>query len=168
MFTYYHQQRVRYSETDQMGYVYYANYGFYYEQARAEAVRFLGIAYKDIEASGIITPVTRMNIKYIQPAFYDELLTIKTIISEMPNRMMTIHYEIYNEKNQLINKADTSMIFADAITKQMKTAPACLIEKLEPYFEKSGNDKHEEFHQVLAEALRASDKHHISSYRKTG
>lgn len=72
MFIYNYQLRVRYSDTDQMGYVYYCNYSNYFEQARAEAIRSLGIAYKDIEAEGIIIPVTWLNIKFINPAFYDD------------------------------------------------------------------------------------------------
>ena len=135
MFTYNHQLRVRYSDTDQMGYVYYGNYGNYFEQARADAVRSLGIVYKDIEAAGIIIPVTRLNIKFIQPAFYDEMLTIKTSIPEMPHRSMLFKYEIYNEKNKLINKAETHMVFADTHTKLLVTAPALLLEKLKPFFE---------------------------------
>jgi acyl-CoA thioester hydrolase len=154
MFIYYHQQRVNYSETDQMGYVYYANYGYYYEQARAEAIRFLGVSYKDIESAGIITPVTRMSVKYIQPAHYDELLTIKTSFPDMPGRMLTIEYKIYNEKNKLINEAHTQMAFADVKSKQLVTAPAMLIEKLKPYY--------------LTKTTQKVIGHHVHDYAKTG
>lgn len=139
MFVYYHQQRVNYSETDQMGCVNYANYGFYYEQARAEAIRFLGVTYKDLEESGIITPITRMNIKYIQPAFYDEVLTVKTIFAEMPKRILRINYQIFNERKLLINQGDTDMIFAQLDNRQLTSAPVYLLEKLQPFFENNAH-----------------------------
>ena len=134
MFVYDHQLRVRYGDTDQMGYVYYGNYGYYYEQARAEAIRAGGITYKEIEASGTMMPITRMTTKYIQPAYYDELLTIKTIIPYMPGRIIVFQYEVYNERKELINEGETHLIFMDINTKKIKTAPPILIEKLKPYF----------------------------------
>ena len=134
MFTHDYQLRVRYGDTDKMGYVYYGNYGYYYEQARAEAIRASGVTYKGIEDSGTMMPITRMNIKYIQPAFYDELLTIKTIIPEMPGRLITFKYEVYNSDMVLINEGETQLIFIDIITKKVKSVPPILVEKLKPYF----------------------------------
>lgn len=134
MFTYQHQLRVRYGDTDQMGYVYYGNYGYYYEQARAEALRSLGITYKEIEDSGTMMPITRMNIKYIQPARYDELLTIKTSVPQLPNRLILFTYEIWNEKKQLINEGETQLIFIDVLSQKIKTAPDLLLDKLKPCF----------------------------------
>jgi acyl-CoA thioester hydrolase len=117
-----------------MGYVYYGNYGYYYEQARSEAIRWAGISYKEIEDSGTMMPITRMNIKYIRPAYYDELLTIKTTISEMPNRLILFTYQVFNEKSELINEGETQLAFIDAATKKMKSAPEVLIQKLKPFF----------------------------------
>jgi len=134
MYIYNHQIRVRYGDTDQMGYVYYGNYAYYYEQARAEAIRARGITYKEIEASGTMMPITRMSTKYIGPAYYDELLTVKTILPHLPNRIITFHYEVLNEKNQLVNEGETQLIFMDANTRKIKTAPAFLIEVMKPYF----------------------------------
>ena len=134
MFTYHHQIRVRYGDTDQMGYVYYGNYGYYYEQARAESIRSIGISYKELEDTGVMMPITRMNIKYIQPAFYDELLTIKTFVPHLPNRIIVFNYEVFNTKDVLINEGETHLAFIDAVTKKMKSAPDLLIEKLKPCF----------------------------------
>lgn len=134
MFTYQHQIRVRYGDTDQMGYVYYGNYGYYYEQARSEAIRSIGISYKQIEDSGTMMPITRMNIKYIRPAYYDELLTIKTTVPSLPHRLILFTYEVYNEKNELINEGETQLAFIDAVTKKLKTAPAILLEKMSPFW----------------------------------
>lgn len=135
MFVYNHQLRVRYGDTDQMGYVYYGNYGYYYEQARSEAIRSLGFSYKELEDAGVMMPITRMNIKYIQPALYDDLLTIKTTVAEMPHRLITFSYEIFNGKNVLINEGETQLIFVDAKTRKIKTAPDILIQKIKQFFE---------------------------------
>jgi acyl-CoA thioester hydrolase len=134
MFSYTHQLRVLYGDTDQMGYVYYGNYGHYYEEARAEAIRSMGITYKQLEESGTMMPITRLNIKYIGPAHYDELLTIKTIIPHLPNRIIVFQYEVMNEKDVLINKGETHLTFIDMKTKRVRTAPSLLIAKLKPYF----------------------------------
>jgi acyl-CoA thioester hydrolase len=134
MFSFEYQLRVRYGDTDQMGYVYYGNYGYYYEQARSEAIRSLGFTYKQLEDSGIMMPITRMNIKYIGPALYDDLLTIKTIIPQLPHRLITFQYEIRNEKGQLINEGENQLIFIDAQTRKVCSAPELLISSLQPYF----------------------------------
>jgi acyl-CoA thioester hydrolase len=117
-----------------MGYVYYGNYAYYYEQARAEAIRSLGFSYKDLEELGTMMPITRMNIKYIKPALYDELLTIKTIVPTMPHRIIIFEYEVYNEKKELINEGENHLIFLDTITRKIKTAPEILTVSLKPYF----------------------------------
>jgi acyl-CoA thioester hydrolase len=74
------QMRVRYAETDQMNVVYYGNYAQYFEVGRVEATRNLGLTYKDMEASGVIMPVVEMHVRYLRPATYDDLLTVKTIL----------------------------------------------------------------------------------------
>jgi acyl-CoA thioester hydrolase len=117
-----------------MGYVYYGNYAHYYEEARSEAIRALGMPYKEMEMGGIMLPITRMNIKYIGPAYYDELLTVRTILTEMPNRFILFKYEIYNEAAKLINEGETQLIFLDASTRKMLHAPTFLTDKLKAYF----------------------------------
>jgi|APTNR8051073442_1049403.scaffolds.fasta_scaffold37501_2 acyl-CoA thioester hydrolase len=134
MFTHEIQIRVRYGDTDKMGYVYYGNYPYYYEIARAEAIRALGVSYKSIEDLGIAMPVTRMNIKYIQPAFYDDLLTIKVTIPDLPGRIITFMYKVFNEAGKRLNDGESSLIFLDTKTNLVTRAPEVLIEKLKPFF----------------------------------
>ena len=136
MFIYNHAIRVRYVDTDQMGYVYYGNYARYYEETRAEAIRSLGMPYKELELGGIMLPITRMNIKYIAPALYDELIMVKSWVPEMPNRFIMFKYEIFNENGKLINQGETQLVFVDATTRKMAHAPDFLIDKLKPYFQK--------------------------------
>ncbi|MFZ4739584.1 MAG: acyl-CoA thioesterase [Bacteroidales bacterium] len=103
--------RVRYAETDKMGYVYYGNYAQYYEVGRVEALRFLGVSYKALEDKGVMLPVVHLNINFKKPAFYDDELTIRTIIKEMPDTKMKFYYEIYNDNKLLINQGETILVF---------------------------------------------------------
>ena len=88
--------RVRYSETDKMGFCYYGNYASYFEVARVEALREKGISYKELEDAGILLPVTHFEIKYFQAAKYDELLEIKTQITLLKGVRIAFAYQTYN------------------------------------------------------------------------
>ncbi|MEC5142826.1 thioesterase family protein [Chitinophaga sp. 212800010-3] len=130
--------RVRYGETDQMGYLYYGNYGLYYEVGRAEAIRELGFSYKELEDQGVIMPVAELHVKYLRPAYYDDLITVKTILKELPkSSKIQFHSELYNEKNELLNVGVTTLVFLDAKTKQKAGLPAELKKRLEPFFEQA-------------------------------
>lgn len=120
-----------------MGYVYYGNYAYYYEQARAESIRHLGITYRELEDSGIIMPITRMSIKYSKPAYYDELLQVKVIVPEKPGRLIRFLYEVFNEKGELINEGETILTFVTVANNRVTTTPSPLMEKLLPFFNKS-------------------------------
>ena len=129
------QIRVRYGETDQMGYLYYGNYAQYYEVGRAELIRSVGFTYKLMEEKhGIMMPVTSMNIRYIRPALYDELLTIRTSLRHLPDQFITFHYEIFNEKGKLVNGATVRLCFMDIETKRRITTPEYLRKELDRYF----------------------------------
>ena len=126
--------RVRYSETDQMQYVYYGNYAQYFEVARVEAMRYLGVSYKTMEQRGVIMPVLELNVKYFRPARYDDLLTIKTNIPKLPEVKIFFEYEVYNEANTLLVKGATTLVFVDTVTGKPVEAPEMLMEKIGPYF----------------------------------
>jgi len=108
--------RVRYAETDNMGFVYYGNYAVYYEIARTELIRNLGLSYKEMEEDGIFLPVNLMEIKYIKSAKYDDLLTVKTIVEKEPSLRMVFRHEIYNQNNELINIGKVSLVFINSET----------------------------------------------------
>jgi len=135
MFVHETKIRVRYGETDQMGFVYYGNYAQYYEIGRVEAIRHLGIPYRSMEEKGILLPVLEVKAKYIAAATYDELLTVKSIINELPNRTITFNVEIYNERQKHIHSAEVRLIFLNAETKRPIKAPQALIDKLKNYIE---------------------------------
>lgn len=105
------QVRVRYAETDQMGYVYYGNYATYYEVARVEALRTLGLSYKELEEKGVMMPVLENRSKFLLPGKYDELLTVKVSILKMPAVKIIFNYDIYNESDQLIHEGETTLAF---------------------------------------------------------
>ena len=126
--------RVRYGETDRMGYVYYGNYAEYFEVARVEALRELGMNYKDMEDSGIMLPVYTFNVKYMKPAYYDDLLTIKTSIKEIPKTRITFSHEIYNEKSELLNIGEVTLAFIDTKTNKPIGAPENFLEKIRKYY----------------------------------
>jgi acyl-CoA thioester hydrolase len=126
--------RVRYAETDQMGYVYYGNYAMYYEVGRVESLRKLGISYKELEEMGVMMPVLENHSKFIAPARYDDLLRIVTTIREKPGVRIKFEYEIFNEENKLINRGETLLVFIDKQTNRPCRPPHAMEAVLEPYF----------------------------------
>ena len=126
--------RVRYAETDQMGYVYYGNYATYYEVARVETLRSLGLSYKLLEQEGIMMPVVENKSKFIRPGKYDDLLTIKVLIEEMPLKKITFKYEIYNEQEKLINLGETILAFVNMKNGRAIDVPRAISILLKPFF----------------------------------
>jgi len=126
--------RVRYGETDRMGYVYYGNYAQYFEVARVEALRKLGMSYKELEDGGILLPVYNFSIKFIQPAYYDDLLTINTYIKKLPSASIHFDYETINSNGDVINQADTTLVFINKGTNKPQKAPSDFMEMLSPFF----------------------------------
>jgi acyl-CoA thioester hydrolase len=142
MFTSTTQIRVRYGETDQMGYLYYGNYALYYEVGRAEAIRQLGFTYRELEEMGTMMPVSELNVQYFRPALYDDLITVKTILKELPeSSKIQFHSELYNEAGQLLNKGVTTLIFYDPKEKKRAIMPNELHSRLAPFFESKDTDK---------------------------
>lgn len=126
--------RVRYAETDQMGFVYYGNYATYYEVTRVEALRSLGISYKILEENGVLMPVLENWSKYIRPAKYDDLLNIKLFLKEMPAMRITFEYEVFNEDKKLINLGSTTLVFLDKLSGKPIQVPDVVQDVLKPYF----------------------------------
>lgn len=117
------QVRVRYAEADRMGYVYYGNYAIYFEVARTEMLRSLGFTYKDWEDSGIILPVREMHIRYHAPALYDDLLTVRTIIKELPAARISFFHEIFNEDGEMLCSGNLDLVFIGRDTGRPTRAP---------------------------------------------
>ena len=126
--------RVRYSDTDQMGYVYYGRYASYYEVARVELFRSLGFSYKNLEEEGIGMPVINMDTKYLLPIKYDEEIIIKTRIEELPSSKIIFYYDIFNKENNLANSAKTTLTFINLSSKKPVRIPKELLELIKNKF----------------------------------
>jgi acyl-CoA thioester hydrolase len=130
------QIRVRYAETDQMGVVYHGNYFPYFESSRAESIRQLGFTYVDMEKMGVIMPIVEIHCRYLRPALYDDLLTIKAILKELPvHHKVEFHHEVYNEKKELLATGRVTLYLMESATMKRTVMPVQLLEKLQPYFE---------------------------------
>lgn len=135
MFTTEIQIRVRYAETDQMNVVYYGNYAQYFEVARVESFRKIGFVYKEMEAAGIIMPVVEMNTKFLRPAHYDDLLTIRTILRELPvDHRVVFEQEVYNQEKKLLTLGKVTLYFVKIGTFEKTHIPSHLKEVLSKYF----------------------------------
>ena len=129
------QIRVRYAETDQMGYVYHGNYAAYFEVARTEAFRQLGIRYRDLEGQGVGMPVGELHTRFRRPARYDDLLTVKVLLRELAvGSRVNFEYELYNETGNLLTTGNTLMVFVNSSTGRPVPVPDSIREKLAPYF----------------------------------
>lgn len=126
--------RVRYGEADMMGYLYYGYYSFYYEQARVETMRSLGISYKRMEELGFLLPVRDLHIKFIKPAFYDDVLRIKTTIKKMPTVRHDFSYEMFSPQGELINEAETTLVYLDKETRKLVSCPEFVKQLMQPHF----------------------------------
>ena len=135
MFEHSTKLRVRYGETDQMGYMYYGNYAEFYEVGRVEMLRSLGLTYAGMEASGIMMPVLEMKSKYLKPARYDEQITVKVIMDKMPGVKIHFRYELYNEKEEMIHQAETLLVFVNMTNNRPCLPSADFLDKLKPFFE---------------------------------
>lgn len=129
MYTHSHKLRIRYGETDQMGYCYYGNYAQFLEIGRVETLRSLGTSYKEIEDSGFMLPVVELNVKYLKPCYYDDLITIKTTITKKPSLKIEFDYEIFNEKNELLTTAYTRLVFVNKDNMKPCLGPKDLLDK---------------------------------------
>jgi len=135
MLTHNIQIRVRYGETDQMGYVYHGNYAQYFEMGRVEWLRNLGVSYKRMEDSGIMLPVLKLNINYLNPAKYDDLLTLQTTLLKKPTVRIEFDFKLYNEQKELLTEGYTSLVFINMEKNKPTRTPNYILEKTNPLFD---------------------------------
>jgi acyl-CoA thioester hydrolase len=135
MFTHTTKLRVRYGETDQMGYMYYGNYAEFFEVGRVEMLRSLGLTYRWMEETGTMMPVLELKCRYLKPALYDEEISIKVTMEKMPGVKIHFKYELFNEKQDLIHVGETLLAFINMNTNRPSLPPQQFLDKLKPYFE---------------------------------
>lgn len=122
--------RVSYSETDQMGVVYHGNYAKYFELGRTEWLRSLGVTYKDMEANGIMLPVISLNLKFLKSAFYDEVITVETILKKKPVVKIEFDYVIRNENKDILCTGNTVLAFIDMKTNKPMKCPDDILDRI--------------------------------------
>lgn len=130
--------RIRYSEVDPSGFVYNSHYATFYEVGRTASIRQMGLSYKEIEERGIVMPLIYQNMRFYSPAFYDDLLTIKVIIKEMPKARITFFYEIYNEAGKKLNTGENALAFIDKKTHRLLRAPSWFVDLCQKEVERRG------------------------------
>ena len=136
MYLYETTVRVRYAETDKMGYLYHGNYAQYYELGRVEMIRSIGLSYRDLEeVVGVGMPVMTMDTRFVRPAFYDDKLTIKTLVKKMPEDYLRFNVEIFNQDDKLVNSAKVKLCFIDIKTKERVKCPEALLSRMRPHFQ---------------------------------
>lgn len=133
-FSYATKLRVRYGETDQMGYCYYGNYASYFEVGRVEAMRSLGMSYRSLEEAGIMLPVSHFEVDYLRPALYDDELTITTCITELKGPRLFFEYTIENEQNELVAKAKTTLVFVAKATMRPIAPPESFVNLIQQHY----------------------------------
>ena len=125
--------QVRYDEVDKMGYVYHGNYARYYHISRTELLRKVGISDSELESQNIIIPVIEMNIRYIKPVFYDDFITIRTRLLELPEIRMRFQHEVINQHGEVINVASSILVFVDSTTRKPMRVPGIVRSKIDLY-----------------------------------
>jgi acyl-CoA thioester hydrolase len=122
--------RVMYPDTDQMGSVHHSNYAKYYETARWELFRSLGISYRSVEDSGYMLPVTRMSSRFLKPIHYDDVLTMKTTLKSIKGARLWFTYKLYNANQELVNEAETDLAFVHRDTWKPCIAPDYVVKAI--------------------------------------
>ncbi|MBK6363228.1 MAG: acyl-CoA thioesterase [Saprospiraceae bacterium] len=127
--------RVTYSDTDMMGYLYYGNYARLYEIGRVETMRSLGILYKELEeVHKIMMPVVSVDARFYKPAKYDELLTVRTILEDIPTKLIVFKNEIFNSENVLIHSAIVKLFFIEMNSNTRISCPEWMAKMIKLYF----------------------------------
>lgn len=134
MYSFDYTYRIRYADIDQMGYMYYGNYAKLYEIGRVEALRSLGLRYRDLEETGVIMPVYENKSRYIAPAKYDDLVTIRVIIKELPKVRIIFNYEIFDENQTLLHTGETTLVFLKTANNRITVCPKEITDRLLSFF----------------------------------
>ena len=125
--------KVRYCETDQMGLVHHGSYINYLEEARISWISNLGFSYSEMEKSGIILPVSKLNISYLKPVYFDDDLVVNVELAGMPTSRLIFNYTIKNN-NEVVVKGNTVLAFLNKETKRPVRCPDYMLEKVTPLF----------------------------------
>lgn len=128
--------RVRYADTDKMQFVYNGKYFEYFEVGRTELLRSAGMAYSAIESEGYQLPLIEAGIKFIQPAYYDDIVEIEAFITDINTPKVHIQYIVRRQKtDEILAEGFTTHVFINVETKKAVRPPKIYLDVLKPYFE---------------------------------
>ncbi len=132
--------RVRYSETDKMGYVYYGQYLTYFEIARAELVRRLGVPYSEMEETfGYLLPVVEAHVEYKAPARYDDMLVVRTYLKRKPGVKIRFDHEVERSDGVLVAVGYTILAFLKAPERKPARPPLYFMQAVDKYWDDGEN-----------------------------
>lgn len=134
MITHETQFRVPYGDVDRMGFFYHSHYVELFDMGRTELMRSIGLSNAEIEAGGVMLPVLKVEVEYRNPAYYDDLLTVRTTLCEMPGVRIKFDYEVLRENGERITTGAVTLAFMHAGTKSACRPPKVLLERLAPFF----------------------------------
>ncbi len=124
------KMRTWYVETDQMGIIHHSNYIRYFEAARCDFMRSLGLSYAEVEARGIMMPILDVASHYISPLYFDEEITIKVSLYEEPKVRIEFHYEVINSKGKVANIGTTTLGFMHSDSRRPTRVPEWFLEMI--------------------------------------
>ena len=122
-----------------MGVAYHSHFVVWFEAARGDLIRSLGLSYRDVEKMGVMMPVAELQIKFMRPAFYDDLLRVVVTVNELPERRLKTEYEVFNEKDELLCTGMVILAFINSETRRPVPAPPFFLDVFKKQ-ESSGNE----------------------------
>jgi len=134
MFSHSTKIRIAYGHTDKMGFLFHGHYPHFFSVARTEAIRSLGMSYKQLEDRGIIMPVAKLQMHFIRPAAYDDVLRFETTVRLLEKDRISFHYNVFKEDERICTRATVNLVFMDAKIHERVNMPDELMNKLSPYF----------------------------------
>ncbi|MFT4771852.1 MAG: acyl-CoA thioester hydrolase [Cryomorphaceae bacterium] len=123
--------RVRYSETDRMGYMYYGNYAAWFEVGRVELLRSLGLTYRKMEDEGVILPVRDFTVRYFKPVKYDDEVYLKTTLTDLSGAKITFDFVLEDADGDKLCTSTIVLVFCDKISGRPTRAPEKLVNALD-------------------------------------
>jgi len=123
--------KIRYDEVDKMGYVYHGNYAKYFHISRTELLRGIGLCDKTLEDINILLPVIEMNIRYLKPVFYDDVISIKTTLTKYTPLKMFFEHQVFNKENQIVNRSTSTVVMVNATNRKPIRMPEFMHKKIE-------------------------------------
>jgi acyl-CoA thioester hydrolase len=124
------QLTTRYAETDQMGVIHHGIYATYFELARIEWLRFLGLSYAKLETQRILLPLLSLSTEFKHPLYFEDQIQIEICLQSEPTSIIDFSYQIFNQDKVLCTTAKTRLAFVNAETRKIMRCPEVFLNAL--------------------------------------